>query len=167
MASVTDIDPNNATMMNTTETHATTPGPEISQMDQIIGYMYFYCTLVMSVLSMVGSVIIILSNLCTDDPKTTGRKILIYLSLADFITAFGNLMGIIWYVTKDSMSEKSSESMCEFHASLTIFSSSSSYFWTVFMTIFLYMCTAVTLQGWDSKLLYAAHITCWIFPGNC
>lgn len=152
--------------MNITAT-MTTEQP--SNLDKVIGEIYFYCTFSMSILSMIGSAFIVIYYLWIDNNETktsNGRKILIYLSIADFLTAFGNIMGITWYQVKENLQELGYNVMCKFHASLTIFSSSASYFWTVSMTVYLYVCIVLRKQQSGDKLMIAFHLFCWIVPGK-
>ena len=59
-------------------------------------WTYIVFTLVMSALSIIGSLVIIISILKISELQTAGRKLLIYLSLSDLVLVLGNIFGIIW-----------------------------------------------------------------------
>ena len=132
--------------------------------------VYFYCTLVMSILSIIGTSIIMLTYYCFDDMRSVGRKMLVFLSLADFLTAVGNILGITWYYVKENLGivdcSGTCFAMCETHAILTIFSSNSSYLWTVAMALHLYVTIVVRKQWLNDKSFAVFHGVCWGFPGK-
>ena len=137
--------------------------------DDTMALVYFYCTLVMSILSIVGASVIMLTYWYFDDMRSVGRKMLCFLSLADFLTAVGNILGITWYEVKDSRNvvecEATCFALCETHAVITIFSSNSSYIWTVAMALHLYV-TIVVRKRLGYKNFAVFHIVCWGFPGK-
>ena len=120
----------------------------------------------MSFLSMVGSVFIVILYIWLPWIRTTGRTMLIWLSVADFLTAMGNLMGIVWYINKSSMSDTVCMGFCKAHAAITIFSSISSFFWTVAIGVHLYMCIVLANAQMAKKITIPCHIICWILPGE-
>ncbi|ELU04842.1 hypothetical protein CAPTEDRAFT_35700, partial [Capitella teleta] len=115
-------------------------------------------------LSMIGCAFIMITYIKFDELRTTGRKLLVFLSLADFLTAFGNFMGIIWFIRHDSMDAAVSNVLCEFHAALTFFSSVSSFLWTVAMAIHLYVCIVRLDSITADRLLPYFHVACWALP---
>ena len=50
----------------------------------------------MSILSIIGSLVIIISILKISELRTPGRELLIYLSLSDLCLVLGNIAGIGW-----------------------------------------------------------------------
>ncbi len=131
-----------------------------------MGHAYFILTGITSVLSIFGSVIIILTYLKYKDLRSSSRKLLVYVSIADFLTACGNLSGIIWYICKNDMTEAQSDGLCYFHASLTIFSSISSFLWTVAIGIHLYLFIVRSDAILANKLIWPFHVICWIIPSK-
>ena len=136
----------------------------VAVVDLIIGYSYFVLTAITSVLSMFGSVIILLTYLLSLDLRSPGRTLLVWLSIADFLTAVGNLNGIIWYIIKEDLEPKVSDILCNFHASLTIFSSISAFLWTVAIGIHLYISIVKSNTNLANKLVWIFHIICWLVP---
>ena len=131
-----------------------------------MGHIYFWMTGCMSVASMFGSVVIIVTYVVFPDLRTSGRKLLVYLSIADFFTAQGNLLGISWYIMKDVISPVNSENLCKFHAVLTICSSISSFLWTVVIATHLYLCIVKGQKRLARTLLPYFHVVCWFIPGK-
>ena len=131
--------------------------------------VYFYCTLISSVLSIIGTSIIIVTYFCFDDLRSNGRKILTFLSVADFLTAAGNILGITWYEIKDRLNVDNCtgtcDSMCKTHATITIFSSNSSYLWTVVMALHLFVGIVTMRKFWEDFHFRLFHAVCWGFPG--
>ena len=131
-----------------------------------MGYVYFWMTGCMSIASMFGSVVIIVTYISISDLRTSGRRLLVYLSIADFLTAQGNLLGISWYIMKDVISQVNSENLCKFHAVLTICSSISSFLWTVVIATHLYLCIVKGQKRLARTLFPYFHVVCWFIPGK-
>lgn len=136
------------------------------RVDITLGRIYFYLTAIMSVLSMAGSVLIVITYRQFKELRTTGRQLLVFLSLVDFLTAFGNFMGIMWYIRRDYMDARTSDILCNVHASLTFFSSVSSFLWTVAMAIHLYFCIVRLDSITADRLVPYFHMACWSIPGK-
>ena len=137
---------------------------DVAIVDLIIGYSYFILTAITSVLSMFGSIIIILSYILCQELRSPGRMLLVWLSIADFLTATGNLNGIVWYIIKDGLDSKVSNILCQFHASLTIFSSISEFLWTVAIGIHLYISIVKSNSDLANRLIWIFHLICWLVP---
>ena len=129
--------------------------------------IYFYCTFSMSILSVFGTSTIIGTYWYFEDMRSTGRKILVFISTADFLTASGNIMGVTWYIcmSRDTLTQAGSEFFCNFHAILTIFSNNCSYCWMIVMALHLYFGICLRKRLWTEKLVIF-HIFCWGFPGE-
>ena len=134
--------------------------------DDIMAYVYFYLTGIVSALSIVGCVIIIVFYYKNPKLRTTGRKLLVFLSVADLLTAVGNLLGITWSNVKDDLGETSSEIFCEFHAALTFFSSISSFMWTVAIGAHLFYSIVRLDAFFADKMVPGFHVVCWSIPGK-
>jgi hypothetical protein len=68
----------------------------ISTMDQI----FVSVVAVASLLSIPSCIALIVMHIIWKDMRTTGRAMLVQLSIADLLTAVGNLMGIMWFLFK-------------------------------------------------------------------
>ena len=157
------------TTTNTTVIPTISEGEHLSVMlRNEMASVYFYLTAMMSVLSMIGCVIIILTYWLFPDLRTSGRQLLVYLSVADFLTALGNLIGIIWYALMryKMLTESQSDALCQSHSGLTIFSSISSFFWTVCIAIHLDVCIVRRNSYFATRLVCPFHFMCWVVPGR-
>ena len=58
--------------------------------------VYFWLTAVTSVLSVVGASVLIVADVAFRDLRTSGRRLLSWLSISDCLTAVGNFIGVFW-----------------------------------------------------------------------
>ena len=128
---------------------------------------YFYLTVTMSILSIFGCVIILATYVWMAEIRSPGRRLLVFLSVADFLTAFGNLLGIVWYVTRNSLPREHCATLCHVQAALTIFSSIASFLWTVSIATHLYVCIVQNNAHLANGLHPYFHIFSWGLPGRC
>ncbi|KAL3861110.1 hypothetical protein ACJMK2_007182 [Sinanodonta woodiana] len=128
-------------------------------------------------MSIFGAIFIIVTYCLLPGIRNFPRKLLLYLTLADILTAFGNLMGTIRYlILKDG--EKiannsgtifyyaSINEVCVIQSFITTFSNMASFFWTVVIAV--YMFTAVVhpsqvFKGVKAECVY--HLLSWGIPG--
>lgn len=81
-----------------------------------------------AILSMLGTIFIIVTYAKWVTIQTSSRRILLYISVSDFFLALGNFVGIFIKC----------EIVCLVQSIVVTFSSLSSFFWTVFMAVYLY-----------------------------
>ena len=62
--------------------------------------VYVTVTTVSSLLSVSGCLVIIGAHVVYRMLRTTGRAMLVQLSIADMFTALGNILGVAWYLFK-------------------------------------------------------------------
>jgi len=55
---------------------------------------------------------------------------------------------------------------CQFHSSLTIFSSISSFLWTVAVAVNVFLCVGNNATQLAAKLTALYHAVCWTIPGT-
>ena len=112
------------------------------------------------VLSMAGSILIVLSYLLFKQLRTRARLILVHLSLMDFGVALANFIGAVvyfdrYYYKSQTVSSyhlpKSVSVSCVAQAVVAITSSNSSVFWTVAVAVYLHF-KIVTHAGADDRL---------------
>lgn len=149
-----------------TSSAETTSSADVTKVAEVMAYVYFYLTGITSVLSMFGCVVLVVTFVIFRELQTEGRKLLACLSIADFLTAFGNLVGITWYARRNDMEPHGSRILCQFHASLTIFSSISSFLWSTSVGIHLFVCVCLRNAKTAEKLFWPFSIACWAPPGN-
>ena len=134
---------------------------KLFQLDMVMSYMYFVMTATMSALSIIGCTVLILSYFIFKRNRTKGRVILLFLSLADLLTATGNIIGISWALTKDHQPLW----VCTLHSALTVYSSICSFFWSVVMAVYLYR-ILVKNSPTGKQFTIIAHTLCWSIPGK-
>ncbi|CAG2206704.1 GPR157 [Mytilus edulis] len=67
-----------------------------------LDWPYIILTAIVSSLSIFGGLGITFIYVLYKDLRTPGRRLLVYLSLMDALTAFGNILGVIWLIHRDS-----------------------------------------------------------------
>lgn len=134
-------------------------------LDVVMGNVYFYLTIIASFLSIVGCCLLVLTFILFRELRNTGRKLVVCLSVADFLTAVGNFIGIMWYAERRTMHSTGSKILCQFHASLTIFSSISSFLWTASIAIHIFVCISLRNSQLADKLFRPFLTVCWTLPG--
>ena len=124
---------------------------------------------IMCLLSILGSTSIILSFILFKELRTTGRFILLNLSVADLIVALANLVGAATSYQFRHMNEYSDMNntlLCEIDAFFGLFATDSSILWTIVLLSYLY----ITLHCFrPSRLCFKVSMTicmiiCWGLP---
>ncbi len=101
------------------------------------------------VLSMVGSVIIILSYFIVPDIRTKAREILVNLSLMDFMAAAANFAGIVINFDNslgtgtDNSSHHHMTHLCLAQATFGMYGTISSILWTICIAVYIYFCIMI------------------------
>ena len=135
---------------------------EMTQFEEVMNTLYVVLTGIFSALSMIGTVVIIVTYIYYPEIRSKGRHFLVFLSVADFLTAFGNLFGVIWTTNPNSFSD----AYCKAGPAITAFSSVSSNLWNVCMAVYLYLSLVKGYQHSVRKLKVASHALCWMIPGE-
>lgn len=105
-------------------------------------------------LSIFGTTFIIVSYFAWKDIQSTSRKILVYISVADFLTSVGTIMGL-W---------SSDPLVCTVQSTMGTLAVLCSFFWTVFMSVYLYVSLARKRPRVANKLMILFHILGWGVP---
>lgn len=150
----------NKTLMKTTL--ANYEDTKMTKLEEIMNTLYVVLTGIFSTLSMIGTMIIIITYIYYPEIRSRGRHFLVYLSVADFLTAFGNLLGVIWTTDPHSFSD----AFCEASPAITAFSSVSSYLWNVCMAVYLYLTLVKGYHHLVHKLKMMSHSICWLVPSK-
>jgi len=79
---------------NSSSSPSVTSGDDVSAL--ALGYVYVLLTTLTSCLSIVGCMLLIGADVAFRDLRSDGRRLLTWLSVADCLTAVGNLLGVIW-----------------------------------------------------------------------
>ncbi|XP_031554365.1 G-protein coupled receptor 157-like [Actinia tenebrosa] len=110
-------------------------------------------------LSMVGAIGIIATYITWREIRSSPRKILVYISIADFFTAFGNMFSVL--MSSHGNDEKL---LCEAQSFITTCSSLWSFFWTTFLAIYLYCSVALRKPSLAERLLLFFTFFGWAIP---
>ena len=111
-----------------------------------------------SFLSICGSVAIIITYFLWREIQSTSRKILVCISICDFITASGNVMTILRpHLTR-------SDELCMGQSFVTTTSTLCSFFWTSYLGLYLFLSFVRRHFRLAENLLLIFHITAWGIP---
>ena len=114
----------------------------------------------MCCLSMLGSLTIIASYVSWKEIRTTSRKVLLFLSISDFMIATSNLVGVL-IPMNDNLSNPRN-GYCVAQSFVTTSSSITSFMWTVTLAIYLYLAIVKSKQNLGRKLMPLFHIVNWL-----
>jgi len=101
-----------------------------------------------STLSCLGSLLIVYTYLRWRDVKSVSRRVITFLAIADFFTAFGYVLGSSNYLVYFALNynEPGTEygcpafvNICEIQSYLTTWSSISSFVWTSALAFYFYL----------------------------
>ena len=115
-------------------------------------------TAISASLSILGTLAIISTYILWKDVRTSSRLILVYISIADFFTASGNLFSLFFPV------QSVSDPACKAQSVVTTCSSLWSFFWTTFLAVFLYVSVARRRPNIADNMLPVFHIFGWFVP---
>ena len=110
-------------------------------------------------LSLLGTSLIIGTYIAWKDFRSTSRIILVYVSIADFIVAGSNLVGV-WH----RHTETGRDVLCEAQSFVTATASLWSFFWTTFLAAFMYMTVAKKQRNKAVIMLKVFHGFGWGIP---
>ena len=133
-------------------------------------------TVISSLLSIFGSSLIIVSYLLWKDVrKSTARAILLFLAIADFLTAAGYLWSAIVYLlnfssvynTNGVASSNTSINFtwaCRIESFWDTYFPLVSFFWTAHLAIYFVVTLVFLKPGLAKKLMIPFHLTAWFIP---
>ncbi|XP_029910724.1 G-protein coupled receptor 157 [Myripristis murdjan] len=113
--------------------------------------------LISCTLSFLGSSLIICTYIIWPDLRTTPRKLLVYLSLADWLSALSYAYGVWRVFDSDSVD-------CVAQGAISTFANTSSFFWTVAIAIYLYVFIVRSNQRLADSLVLFFHLVSWCVP---
>lgn len=127
-----------------------------------------------TVLSILGSVLIVGTFIAFKNLRTRARQLLVQLSIADFAVAASQLVGVNVNLQKyaghicTGMDQAdfniTSDTFCKVQGGLTIFFTVSSFFWTVAVAIYLLTVIVFESQRVGKWLTYLSYPVCWGVP---
>ncbi|XP_029993565.1 G-protein coupled receptor 157 [Sphaeramia orbicularis] len=108
-------------------------------------------------LSFVGSTLIILTYIMWPDLRTTPRKLLVFLSVSDWLSAVSYAFGVWRVFHTDSLD-------CVVQGAVSTFANTSSFFWTVAIAVYLYVFIVRSNQRAADSLVLFFHLISWGVP---
>ncbi|XP_026223249.1 G-protein coupled receptor 157 [Anabas testudineus] len=108
-------------------------------------------------LSFLGSSLIILTYIIWADLRTTPRKLLVYLSVSDWLSAVSYAFGVWKVFHSDSLD-------CVIQGAISTFANTSSFFWTVAIAVYLYIFIVRSSQRVADSLVLVFHLVSWGVP---
>ena len=121
--------------------------------------------LVTSALSFLGAWLILYTFLTIVEVRTTGRKILVYLSFTDCFLSMGNIIGGVALIYHDEDPLKSGY-VCFMAAVLVVFTSACGALWTAALGVYIYVCLVWKFLTLANKMVWIFHFLCWGIPGK-
>ncbi|OXB78194.1 UNVERIFIED_CONTAM: hypothetical protein H355_007336 [Colinus virginianus] len=108
------------------------------------------------VLSSLGSGLLVGTHALWPELRTRPRQLLLYLSLADLLSALSYFYGVLRDFDGTSWD-------CVLQGALSTFSNTSSFFWTMAVALYLYV-TIVRGSPTGAGLLWCFHVVSWGVP---
>lgn len=125
-----------------------------------------------SSLSVFGGLLIIGSYVTIPEIRNTVRRLLVCLTIADLVTAFGNFVGAVRYTVLQSFTQNITEfendPVCVGQAFLTTFSNLSSFVWTILIALHLFLAVIFKRNLHFTHWLLVEildHGFGWVLPG--
>jgi len=119
--------------------------------------------LVTCVLSMLGSLCIILTYFFVREMRTTIRSLLAHVSVMNLISNTANVIGLMIYYESASVQEPSN-GVCKIQAFFTLFGTIGSVLWTLGLAVYLYyriVSHDINVTKWVVRILY---VMCYTLP---
>ncbi|XP_022454350.1 G-protein coupled receptor 157 isoform X1 [Delphinapterus leucas] len=109
-------------------------------------------------LSALGSGLLVATHALWPDLRSRARRLLLFLSLADLLSAASYFYGVLQDFEGPSWD-------CVLQGALSTFANTSSFFWTVAIALYLYLSIVRISRGpGDGRLLWAFHVVSWGIP---
>ncbi|XP_072831561.1 G-protein coupled receptor 157 [Vicugna pacos] len=109
-------------------------------------------------LSALGSGLLVATHALWPDLRSRARLLLLFLSLADLLSAASYFYGVLQDFEGSSWD-------CVLQGAVSTFASTSSFFWTVAIALYLYLSIVRSMCGPEARrLLWVFHIVSWGVP---
>ncbi len=131
-----------------------------------IGAAPSYITIISSLFSILGSLLILAAYAQLRDLRTGAQKIITLLALADLVSAAGYIVGsanFLAHFNKDHGCD-TFFTLCEIQASFTTWSSICSFFWTVILAVYFYVVMVGNKGTLAAALLPLYNVVAWGIP---
>lgn len=109
-------------------------------------------------LSLVGTLTIFATFWMWPDLRTNSRRMLVYISIGDFLVAAGDIVGI-WGI------DEGPGLACRMQGAIGIMAVLPSFFWTVYLSFYFYLtiCWGISLEV-ERRVMKIFHVTAWGIP---
>lgn len=108
-------------------------------------------------LSFLGASLIIITYIIWSDLRTTPRKLLVWLSVSDWLSAVSYAYGVWRVFHSDSLD-------CVVQGAISTFANTSSFFWTVSIAVYLYVFIVRSNKTVADSLVLFFHLISWGVP---
>lgn len=123
------------------------------------------------VLSVAGSVSIILSYVCYKTLRTKAREVIVHISLMDLMAALANFIGIVvnfnalLYTGDDNDTPTGNvNNLCIAQAAFAMFGTLASILWTIAIAIYFYAQIMAEDNKMAQRFVYGFYIVCYGLP---
>lgn len=126
-----------------------------------------------SILSVIGSLLIIITYALFKEIRTLARQLLVCLSVADLIVATVSLLGLMTNFSTKFEEEKFTNTTnldlynwCKAQAAFHVFGTESSILWTIAVAVYMFVLVVVRpkMRKWGVKLVVLLYVACWGIP---
>ena len=132
-----------------------------------IGPVPSYVNIAASVLSILGSLLIILVYILLKDLRSGAQKIITQLAVADFFMAVGFIMGAVNFLTHYNGSGERGcqifQTVCKIQSFITAWASVSSYVWISILAIHFILCLH-NFTALSTRLMPLYMTLAWLGP---
>ena len=132
------------------------------------------CVSIACVSSLFGATLIIGTFLAFKELRTKARQLLVQLSITDFLVAISHLIGVNVNLPKfmnkicldyeGNHTNITDDLFCQVQGGVTVFSTISSYLWTIAVAYYLLMVIVFESQRLGKWMVYLSYPICWGLP---
>ncbi|XP_041357814.1 G-protein coupled receptor 157-like [Gigantopelta aegis] len=126
-------------------------------------YAYIAIVNVTSLLSMMGNLAVIGWYTMYKDVRTHGRRMIMFLCVANFVCNFGGILQVATYFKSVTYLEERGV-LCETASMFTIYGSVSSFLWVDCVAFYVFMCVTLRLITVVNRLDWLFHVFSWGMP---
>ncbi|XP_050400402.2 G-protein coupled receptor 157 [Patella vulgata] len=124
---------------------------------------YVVLTNVTSFGSILASLAIISCYLLYKDIRSTGRKLLVCLSIANFFLGISGILQAATYFKSLTLFDEKNI-LCQAASFLFVYSSICSFLWTDIISFYLFLSVVMRDISVGNKLVIFFHVFCWVMP---
>ena len=109
-------------------------------------------------LSLAGTLAILATFWMWPDLRTNSRRMIVYMSVGDFLVAGVNIVGL-WGI------DPGPGVGCQIQAAVGVIAVLPSFFWTIYLSLYFYLiiCRRISME-WEKRVLRFFHVTAWGIP---